>query len=107
MDLNQKSVLKLLFLQSTGLHICWNLDVTFTLCLARSHRGSAPQLSVLKNFVSNIIKRKILIPPNKQTILHPKPLKLTIGLLYASLHFQTCGILTVLSLHRLVISVHI
>ena len=41
------------------------------------------------------IKTKIF-PPNN--LIPPKPLNLATGLLYASLHFQTCCILIVLSL---------
>jgi len=38
MHLNRKYVSKLLFLHSTA-YICWNLDVSFTLCQACSHGG--------------------------------------------------------------------
>jgi len=51
------------------------------------------------------MKTKILAP--YQFIFPSKPENLATGLLYASLHFQTCSILTVLSLQMLVISVHV
>jgi len=47
-----------------SLHICWNLDVTFTLCQTRSHgafRGSVPKFSCAQKFETYIlIKTKIL-----------------------------------------------
>jgi len=39
MNLNQNYVLKTTISMFNSLHICWNLDVTFTLCQARSHGG--------------------------------------------------------------------
>jgi len=51
MNLNQKYVIKLLFLHLStistvnNLHICWNLNVTYTLFQARSHgdiQGQCP-----------------------------------------------------------------
>jgi len=47
MNSNQKYVLKLLFLTVNNLLICWNLDVTFTLCQVRSHgdiQGQLPKI---------------------------------------------------------------
>jgi len=38
MNLNQKCF-KTVNSAVNSLHICWNLDVTFTLCQARSHGG--------------------------------------------------------------------
>jgi len=45
MNLNQKYVLKLLFLTVNSLHTCWNLGLTFILFLAHSHgliQGQCP-----------------------------------------------------------------
>jgi len=60
-----------------SLHICWNLDVTFILCQVHSHgdiQGQCPKF---------FVPRKVYFFPQN----------LATGLLYASLHFQTCGIL--------------
>jgi len=79
-----------------SLHICWNLDVTFTLCQTRSHgafRGSVPKFSCAQKFVLNIYL-------NKNKNLAPYqfcPPNLATGLFYASLYFQNCGILSVLT----------
>jgi len=107
MNLNQNYVSKLLFLQSIAYipRICWNLDLNFTLYHAHSHGGirSVPKyfcanwiLLCSQKFVLNIYHNKTnLSPLTGYFALQPQ--NLPTGLLYASLHFQTCGILTVLT----------
>jgi len=67
-----------------GLHICWNLDVSFTLCLACSHGGIQAQFPFI------FVPRKVCFLPPNSLFCSPNPETW----LQTSLHFQTCGILT-------------